>query len=136
MGGSDSEDLKKYPPPSPAVLWFASVRERKTQIEKKNKVAHHQACNIIKKRLQHTCSTVNFAKLLKALCKTPSVSAFNFNSTFLTLRPRKTYIYVFQAILFLLFLSHFMLFIEARDKSIWSYTKCWVKQAIFDVLIY
>ena len=33
-----------------------------------------------------------FAKLLKALFKTPPVSASNFNSTLLTLRPGKTYI--------------------------------------------
>ena len=44
---------------------------------------------------QHRCFTVNFAKLLKSLCRTPPVSASNFNSTFLTLRPRKTYIYFF-----------------------------------------
>ena len=49
------------------------------------KVAHRQACNFIKKRLQHRCFTVNFAKLLKALCRTPPVSASNFNSAFLTI---------------------------------------------------
>ena len=65
-----------------------------------DKVAYHQACNFIKKRLQHRCFTVNFAKLLKALCRTPPVSASNFNSTFLTLRARRTYIYVFPALLF------------------------------------
>ena len=64
------------------------------------KVAHHQACNFIKKVLKYRCFTVNFAKLLKALCRTLPVSASNFNSTFLTLRPRKTYIYVFPAFLF------------------------------------
>ena len=54
------------------------------------KVAHHQVCNVIKKRLQHRFFTVNFAKLLKALFRTPPVSASNFNSTFfLTLRPGK-----------------------------------------------
>ena len=63
------------------------------------KVAHQQTCNFIKKRLQHRCFAVNFAKLLKSLCRTPPVSASNFNSTFLTLRPRKTYIYVFPALL-------------------------------------
>ena len=47
------------------------------------------------KGLQHRCFTVNFAKLLKSLFRTPPVSASNFNSTFLTLRPRKTYIYFF-----------------------------------------
>ena len=52
-----------------------------------DKVAHHQACNFNKKRLQCRCFTVNFGKLLKAVCRTPSVSASNFNSTFLTLRP-------------------------------------------------
>ena len=29
-----------------------------------------------------------------------------------------------------------MFFIEARNKTIWFYTKLWVKQPIFDVLIY
>ena len=124
------------PFPCSSVIRECSWKKNPDRKKKKKKVAHHQACNFIKKRLQHRCSTVNFAKLLKALCKTPSGGAFNFNSTFLNLRPRKTYIYVFQAVLFLIFLSHFMLFIEARDKSIWSYTKCWVKQAIFDILIY
>ena len=61
------------------------------------KIAHHQACKFIKKRLQHRWFTVNCAKLLKALCRTPSVNASDFNSIFLTLRPRKTYIYVFPA---------------------------------------
>ena len=65
------------------------------------KVAHHQACKFSKKRLQHRCFLVSFAKWLKALCRTPPVSVSNFNSTFLTLRPRKTYVYVFSAILFL-----------------------------------
>ena len=66
-----------------------------------NKVAHHQTCTFFKKRLQYRYLTLNFAKLLKALCRTPSVSAFDFNSTLLTLRPRKTYIYVFSVLLFL-----------------------------------
>ena len=65
------------------------------------KVAQHQVCNFIKKMPHHRCFTVNFAKLLKALCRTPLVSASNFNSTFLTLRPRQTYIYVFPALRFL-----------------------------------
>ena len=64
------------------------------------KIAHHQASNFIKKKLLHKCFTVDFAKLLKALCRTPPVSASNFNSTFLTLRARRTYIYVFPALLF------------------------------------
>ena len=34
-GGSGSEELKKWSPPSPAVLLFVNVRERRTQIEKK-----------------------------------------------------------------------------------------------------
>ena len=46
------------------------------------------------------CFTVNFEKLIKALCRTPTVSASNFNSTFLTPGLRKTYIYVFPALLF------------------------------------
>ena len=96
------------------------------------KVAHHQACNLIKKRVQRRCFTVNFAKLLKALCRTPPVSASNFNSTFLTLGPRKTYIYVFQALLFfLIFLSHLLFLIEPRNKSILFFTKFSVKQALF-----
>ena len=45
--------------------------------------------------------STDFARFLKALCKTPPVSGSNFNSTFLTLRPRKTYIYVFPVLLFL-----------------------------------
>ena len=65
-----------------------------------DKVAHHAACNFIKKGFQHRCFTVNFAKLLKTLWRTPPVSASNFNSTLLTLRPRKTYIYIFSALLF------------------------------------
>ena len=77
------------------------------------KVAHHQVCNFIKKILQQRCFTMNFAKLLKALCRTPPLSASNFSSTLLTLRPRKMYIYVFPA---LLFLSHFMLLIETRKQ--------------------
>ena len=93
-----------------------------------DKVAHHQADNFIKKRLQHRCFTVKFAKLLETS---------DFNLTFLTLRPRKTYIYVFPELLFLyIFLSHFMIFIEAPNKFIWFYSKFWVKQAIFDVLMY
>ena len=31
-----------------------------------DKVVHHQACNLTKKRLQYRCFNVNFAKLLKA----------------------------------------------------------------------
>ena len=75
-------------------------------------------------------------KLLKALGRTPPVSASNFNSTILTLRPRKMDIYVFPALHFYIFLSYFMFFIEARNKFVWFYTKFWVKQAVFDVLIY
>ena len=78
-----------------------SLRENKTfaGVFLLDKVAHHQAFNSIKKRLQRRYFTVNFAKLLKAPCRTPPVSAY-FNATFLTLRPRKTYIYVFPALLF------------------------------------
>ena len=61
------------------------------------------------------CFTVNFEKLLKALCRTPTVSASNFNSTFLTLKMdifnRKMDIYVF----------HFTCLMEATSKSIWVY---------------
>ena len=84
-----------------------------------DKFVHHQAWNFIKKTLQRKCFTVKFAKLLKVLCRTPPVSASDFNANFLTLRPRKTYIYVFPALVFfLIFLSHFMLLVEARNKSI------------------
>ena len=65
------------------------------------KVAHLEACNFIKNGLQHKCFTVNFAKLLKALCRTSPVRGSNINSIFLALRPRKTYIYIFPALLFL-----------------------------------
>ena len=38
---------------------------------------------------------------------------------------------------FFIFLSHFIFLIEAKNKSIWFYTKFWLKQAlIFDVLIF
>ena len=96
-----------------------------------DKIVNNQACNFIKKRLQRRCFTVNLAELLKAPSRTPPVSAFDFNATFLTLRPRKTYIYVFSALLFLIFLSHFLLLIEARNKSIWFNIKFWLKQALF-----
>ena len=55
----------------------------------------------------------NCSPWLKAPCGTPPVSACDFNGTFLTLRPRKTYIYVFPALLFLIFLSQFM-FLETN----------------------
>ena len=77
-----------------------------------DKVAHDQACNFLKR---NRCFTVNFEKLFKALCRTPTVSASNFNSTFLTLKMdifnRKMDIYVF----------HFMCLMEATSKSIWFY---------------
>ena len=64
---------------------------------------------------RNRCFTVNFEKLLKALCRTPTVSASNFNSTFLTLKMdifnRKMDIYVF----------HFTCLMEATSKSIWVY---------------
>ena len=88
-----------------------------------DKVAHHQACNVIKKRLQRKCFTANFAKLLKAPCRTPPVSASDFNATFLTLRPWKTYIYVSPTLLFKDILSHFMFLIEVSSKYIWFHTK-------------
>ena len=100
-------------------------------------VAHHEASNFIKRKLQHRCFTVNFAKLLKALCRTPPVSASNLNSTFLTLRACRTYIYVFPALLFLIFLSRFMFLIEARNISIWFYTKIFSQtSSIFDALMH
>ena len=34
-GKSGSEELKKCPPPFPAVLWLVNAREKRTQIEKK-----------------------------------------------------------------------------------------------------
>ena len=48
-----------------------------------DEVAHHQACNFIKKRLQRRCFTVNFAKFLKAPSRTPPVNASAVNATFL-----------------------------------------------------
>ena len=63
-----------------------------------DEVAHHQAGNFIKKRLQRRCFTVNLAKFLKALSRTPSVNASAVNAAFLILRPRKTYIYVFPGL--------------------------------------
>ena len=95
------------------------------------KAAHHQACDFIWNRLQRRCFTLNFAKLLKSLKRTSPVNASNFNSNFLTLRPCKKYICVFPALLFFIFLSHFMFLIEARNKFIWFYTKFSVKQALF-----
>ena len=120
--------------PSPVLSWnrfyeynFCSL------ISLKHPFGHvlHNRFNFIKKRIQHRCFTINFAKLLKTLCRTPPVSASNFNSTFLTLRPSKTYIFVFPALHFWIFLSHFTFFIEDRNKSIWFYTKFPVKQALF-----
>ena len=35
-GASGSEELKKCPPPSPAVMWFVNIRERKARYKKKN----------------------------------------------------------------------------------------------------
>ena len=91
----------------------------------------------VKKRLQDrsfAVNTVNFEKLLKALCRIPPVSASNFNSSFLTLRPRKTCIYAFPTILYTyIFLSQCTPLIEARNKSTWFYTKSGVNQAIFDI---
>ena len=81
------------------------------------KVAHHQGCNFIKKRLQIKCFNVNFTKLLNTLCRTPPVSVSNFNSTFLILRPHKRYIYVLPALIVLIVLSHFMLLMDAKNKS-------------------
>ena len=70
----------------------------------------------VKKRLQDrsfAVNTVNFEKLLKALC---------------------TCIYVFPTILYIyIFLSQFTPLIEARNKSTWFYTKSGVNQAIFDI---
>ena len=71
------------------MVWFISLKYQKTyrktpvpEILFLEKLARHQGCNFIKKRLQHRYFTVNFAKLLKALCRTPPLSASNFNSTF------------------------------------------------------
>ena len=36
MGGSGSKELKKCPLPSPAVLWFVNVRERKLRMKKES----------------------------------------------------------------------------------------------------
>ena len=95
------------------------------------KVAHRQVCNLIKKRLQHRCFTVNFAKLLKALYRIPPVRASNFNSTFLTLYRVRRVSTFSQHYFFLIFLIYFMFHIEASNISVWFYTKCSVKQALF-----
>ena len=82
---------------------FVRTGYRKTPVPEfflLDKVAHYQACKFNKKRLQQSCFTVNFAKLLKVPCRTPPVSASDFSATLLTLRPRKTYICVFPALLF------------------------------------
>ena len=116
----------------------ASVQARKTRVPEfffLQKVAHHQTCNFIKNRLQHRCSTVNFAKLLKALCIIPPVSASNFNSTFLNLSRVRRISTFSQHYFFLIFLSHFMFLIEAGNISIWFYTKFSVKQARLNELI-
>ena len=63
-----------------------------------DEVAHHQACNLIKKRLQRICFIVNFAKFLKAPSRTPPVNSFAVNAAFLILRPRKAYTYVFPGL--------------------------------------
>ena len=98
------------------------------------KKLHHQACNFVKKRLQHRCFTVNFAKWLKALCRVPPVSASNFSSTPSWPLDCAELISTFSQVsvfFLLIFLSHFMFLIEARNKSIWCYTKFSVKQALF-----
>ena len=56
-----------------------------------DKVVHHQACNFAKKRLQHRRFTVYFAQLVKAPSRTPLVSAYDFNATFITVKQRKTF---------------------------------------------
>ena len=64
-------------------------------------VVHHQASNFIKKRV-HSSDVLlwilrNCFKHL--FYRTPPVSVSHFNSTFLTLSLRRTYIYIFQALL-------------------------------------
>ena len=54
---------------------------------------------LLKKRLQRRCFTVDFAKFLKAPSRTPPVNASAVRATFLILRPRKTYIYVFPPLI-------------------------------------
>ena len=97
-----------------------------------DKVAHHQASNVIKKRQ----NTVNFEKLIKALCRTPTVSASNFNSTFLTPRLRKTYIYVFPALLFFVISKalHVPHRVQEQIHLVLRYILS--QKAIFDVLIH
>ena len=94
--------------------------------------AHHQACNFIKKRLQHKWFTVSFTKLLKALCRTPQ------GVLLISIQPSKPLDCVrristfFQYyFLFWIFLNHFLFLIEGRNKSIWLYNKFSVKQALF-----
>ena len=86
------------------------------------KVAHHQACKFIEKRLQHRCFTMNFTKLLKALCRTPPVSASDASSTFLTLRPCKTHIYVFVALLFSGYFQATLCFLQKSGTNLFGST--------------
>ena len=37
-GGSGSEELKEFPRPCPAVLWFVNVRERKPRQKQKQPI--------------------------------------------------------------------------------------------------
>ena len=65
-----------------------------------DKVVHQQACNFNQKRLQLRYFTMNFAKLFGHIFyRTPPVSVSHFNSTFLIFSLRRTYIYIFQALL-------------------------------------
>ena len=65
-----------------------------------DKVVHDQVSHFIKNRLHVRCFAVNFPNCFKHLFyKTPPVSVSHFNSTFLTLSLRRTYIYMFQALL-------------------------------------
>ena len=57
-----------------------------------DKVAHHQACKFIKKRLQ--MFYCEFCEIVKSPLKNSS----DFSATLLTLRPQKTYIYIFPAL--------------------------------------
>ena len=48
MGGSGSEELKKCPTTSPAVLWFVNGRERKLRKKKKNPIPYKEDAEWLK----------------------------------------------------------------------------------------
>ena len=85
-----------------------------------DKVVQHQACNFIKKRLQFRCFTVNFAKVLEAsVLQNSSGECFSFQFNLLNPQPAKdVYLYFPSITWFQIYLSHFLLLVEARNQSI------------------